>query len=231
MKKLISCLLVLVLCLSMACAVTAAENDFVPSITYKPAPELKPIEGHEDCIIITPVSDAEKSDKIPEDAKRLLLKLYDDILKDKEDFSEVSGLLKLIKEKLGEDKTTNDLVVRDLFDVTALCDDLKTDLPIKLTFNGTFKPDDFVAVVVYQDGKWVLADSVINEDGSITATFNTYGPVAFLVPGEKNEAEGPTGTGDTTNFVLWSVMATLSLMAIVLLFVGYRRNTREAESK
>ena len=47
MKKVICLLIVLMLCLSMAAPAFAAEDDFVPSITYKPNPEIVPVEGED----------------------------------------------------------------------------------------------------------------------------------------------------------------------------------------
>ena len=45
MKRFICLLTVLVLCLSLAAPVFAEEAGFVPSITYKPNPEIVPVEG------------------------------------------------------------------------------------------------------------------------------------------------------------------------------------------
>ena len=44
MKKIISLFIVLMLCLSLAAPAFAAESAFVPSITYKPNPEIVPVE-------------------------------------------------------------------------------------------------------------------------------------------------------------------------------------------
>ncbi|MBP3633289.1 MAG: hypothetical protein J6J43_01810 [Oscillospiraceae bacterium] len=52
MKKLLSMLLVVVLCLSMTATVLAAEDDFVPSITYKPMPEFAGERADDGCLLI-----------------------------------------------------------------------------------------------------------------------------------------------------------------------------------
>ena len=44
MKRVICLLIALVLCLSLAAPVFATEAGFVPSITYKPNPEIVPVE-------------------------------------------------------------------------------------------------------------------------------------------------------------------------------------------
>lgn len=79
MKKIISLMLVLIMCLSIAMPVFAAEDTFVPSISEKDGPQLVTItddEGNpaigkvpdadgnvidyidEDCLVVTPVSQA-----------------------------------------------------------------------------------------------------------------------------------------------------------------------------
>ena len=43
MKRIISLFIILVLCLSLAAPAFATETGFVPSITYKPSPEIVPV--------------------------------------------------------------------------------------------------------------------------------------------------------------------------------------------
>ena len=94
MRRIVSLLAVLVLCISLACPVFAEE--FVPSISDKNAPEIvpgkddegKPVIGrilkdgkvidyiYEGCLLITPVSQAKTSTLIPDDAEALLLDVY-----------------------------------------------------------------------------------------------------------------------------------------------------------
>ena len=47
MKKIICLLTVLVLCMSLVVPAMAAEDSFVPSITYKPNPEIVPVAGED----------------------------------------------------------------------------------------------------------------------------------------------------------------------------------------
>ena len=46
-RKIICTCLALLLCVSLGMPAFAAENDFVPSITYKPNPEVVPVEGED----------------------------------------------------------------------------------------------------------------------------------------------------------------------------------------
>ena len=95
MKKLICLLTVLALAMAFACPVFAAEA-FVPSISDKEEPDIVPddegvigeiwkddevidkVEGG--CLVITPISEAETSTEIPEDAREELLYVYKELL-------------------------------------------------------------------------------------------------------------------------------------------------------
>ena len=48
MRRILSLLIVLVLCLGLAVPAFAAEDGFVPSITYKPNPEVVEVPGEDD---------------------------------------------------------------------------------------------------------------------------------------------------------------------------------------
>ena len=131
MKRGISLLVVLVFCLSLVCPVFA--DEFVPSITDKGAPEIVTIkdnEGkdaigeiidengkvigylYEDCLVITPVSQAKTSTRIPDDAEELLLEVYDKLC---------DGSMSLPYEKFNANLDPAKMVIRDLFDVSWLC--------------------------------------------------------------------------------------------------------------
>ena len=77
MKKFVACLLVLVLCLSTAVTALAETVEFVPSISYKPAPGVvatDPAE-HEGCIVIVPVAEAETSKDLTDKEAETLVNL------------------------------------------------------------------------------------------------------------------------------------------------------------
>lgn len=249
MKKMITGLLTMVMCLAMICPVFAA--DFVESITYKPAPEVvttpdengKKVIGyirdkdgnilsteHEDCILITPVSEAESLGEISHEAMTLLLDTYEEFASGKKKLSEVEGLNELAEKVLGEGKNGDDFVIRDFFDITALCDNFellhKDGNTIDLTFDLGIGADTYMAAMVYVNGEWVLLKNVVNNgDGTVTCTFEDICPVAFLVPGSEVEAEGAPTTGDVngSRIVIWSSAAIVSLLAIVAVTVIYRR--------
>ena len=224
MRKSVSLILVLVLCCAMAVPALAA--DFVPSITYKPDPD---VEGNirfvdEDgdtirildgtCLEITPVSEARNTPESQRsESDKLLLEVYD-ALKD--------GSMKLPQ---------SDLVIRDLVDASLVCGGYHTDpnhveelakpdVYIEITFDlGVGKHTD-VIIYAYVDGKWVEADSVKNNgDGTFTVVFNQICPIAFCV--EDSIFDVPARTGDIIGQYLWVwiVLLVLSVTGIVALVI------------
>lgn len=218
MKKLICMLTVVVLCIALACPVLA--DEFVPSISEKSAPELLSgkvvkdgqtvAELEEDCLLITPVSKANQSDKIPDDAKNMLLSVYAG-LKD--------GTHKI------DSVSSGDMVVRDLFDVTWLCSDHPeivepTGVHVELTFKLGVAKGEKIEVMTYKHGKWnAIVDVVNNGDGTVTCVFEDFCPVAFLVSADAEQ--GPSQTGDDAMLILWiSLMAVAAAGLVVLAIVG-----------
>lgn len=259
MKKLLSLIMVITVMLACTVSAMATEVDFVPSISNKGAPELvvtydengKMVIGvlfdgrggvisneYEDCLIITSVNDAKTSMKIPEDAKKELLKVFEELNAENAKLSEICPELNgIVKEQLGDDWTADDLVVRDLFDITGLCDELNVELPkdgntLELKFDLSLPKDAFITAVVYVDGEWQpIVETKNNGDGTITCVFEEICPVAFLTTGSgtaTNDPEIDTNvnpdsvvTGDTANrIILWSVviLVSLSVMAAMIIY-------------
>ena len=233
MKKIVLCLLALALCLSTAAVSFADQVAFVPSISYKPAPELVKTEpsGHETCVVVTPVAEADTSDKISDADAAILKTVYEELRKDGVKLSEkCAALTALVQEKLGENKTADDLVVRDLFDVSVVCGELETllgeDGALKLTFKSTVAKGEAVFAMVYVDGRWEpVKDAVNNNDGTITLTFTKLCPVAIMVPSSVGSDDAQTG--ESTDTTLWIALMGTSAAAMVALMLVYRRRAEE----
>lgn len=286
MKKMISVLMLVVLCLALVSPVLAAENDFVPSITYKPMPELtgevaddgciivgyvvkdgqrvaevhyddgriyaycdflhEEAEHDHECLVITPLSLAEESKDIPEDARDLLLWVYEQLMKLGMRFIDCPELDASIAANLGEGKTVEDMVVRDLFDVTVVCEELEEYLEpegtvVCLDFDLGLAPNTFVEVVAYKNGKWQMIEAVeVNADGSVTCTtYEHFCPVAFLVPEGTTDAAGAagmaavdadtvapdTGVSAGNDAILWIAIGAASLIGLAVLFVVQRKRS------
>lgn len=235
MKKIIVCLVVAMLCVSMV--VPAFATDFTPSVENKPAPEIvgpgvivgpdgteEPLD--EDCIVITSIFEAIQDFpelKIPETAQELLIWLYQQL---------AAGKMSMPYELHNPAYNSQSMVIRDLFDITFLCGDHpemleKVGVVLTLTFDLGVKPDQDVSVMTYKDGKWNDIEKIVNNgDGTVTCTFEHLCPVAFSVAVDN---DGPTQTGDTNTFSVWGIVALGSLAAIaVLTYVYYRSTKRNA---
>jgi len=220
MKKFISVVAVVILCLSMVCPAFAAADDFVPSAGNKPTPETTEhkivgpdgkdkADVKDECLDLTPLADGDEK----------LKKLYEDLL---------AGGTEDLFEKLGVDP--DKAVIRDLFDLDLLCDDLKDMLDngddLKVVFDLDLGPNDKLYVGSYIDNEWVPAKSVVNNgDGTVTVIFDHVGPVAFVVEGKAGTAP-IIPTGDTANVVLWVGIMVIAAVALVILVVSRRKVMR-----
>lgn len=249
MKRLLTLALAIILMLAITVSASAAQ--FVPSITNKGAPTLivlDQINGNDvvgyiknpdgekvsevfiDCFEIFAVADALNDGEIPENAKIDLKNVYDDLSKSDTKISDVcSELDEVVKKGWGNDKSSNDLVVKDLFYIKKNCNDdvhnIGNGNTVDLTFNVSIDKGVFIAAMVYVDGKWVPVDNCVNNgDGTVTVTFSQICPVAFLVPGssiQQGETVSPV-TSDVSGVITWGIVMVASL-AVIAFLVIYRR--------
>ena len=225
MKKIISLVLVLLLCLSLACPAFAAGTTFVPSISYKDDPDPESAEMNDEnvigCLEVTSITEAkDKSTDITQEDRDLLLDVYGD-LKD--------GSMKL--------PLQGDYVIRELVDVSfkqSVCVEpnhghkewlAQDDTTITVKFDLGVAAGVDVEVLTYINGQWQPIKSVKNNgDGTVTCVFEDICPVAFCVEGNKTDI--PAQTGDTVgqNLILWVVLMVASLAAVVVLLVRRRKH-------
>lgn len=189
MKRFVATALALVMLLALAATAFAAEDQFVPSITYKD--ELEIVEVVSDipvaegasvdaCVVVTSILQAEeKTTDITQEERDLLLEVYDAI---------VAGEMTLPLE--------GEYVIRDLLDISFEHADCRAieehghkdvalkeeNVTISLTFNMGVEPEAEIIVMTYIDGTWTEIVSVVNNgDGTVTCVFEDLCPVAFIV--------------------------------------------------
>lgn len=229
MKRIMFLIVAMTLCISLLASAVFAE-DFVPSIGGKDHPEIVPVGGdvigqiigadgavisdvQSGCLVITPVSEANSSSEIPADAKETLLDVYEKLS---------NGSM-----TLPYDSSVNpdDMVIRDLFDLSFLCTEhpemLNNGGTLKITFDLGVTAGDTVVAMVYVDGKWVQVDLTNNGDGTVSCFFNQVCPVAFAV----KQTETPPYTGDFggNDIAIWSVLMAVSAVALIVCVVFYRK--------
>ena len=240
MKKLVSLLIALVLCLCAVAPVYASE--FVPSIPEKDI-VIVPGEDDEgnptigriidkdgtpiafvylDCLVVTPISKAETAEKIPDDARALLLSVYEQL---------VSGAMELPYHKFSENVDPSTMVIRDLVDISWLCEDhpallASSEYYLELTFALGVDADVFVYVMNYKNDDWnPIASTTNNGDGTVTCLFRHLCPVSFSV---SNVNYAPPQTGDTANLTLWITLMAVSVVALGALVVVLKKSSGRA---
>ena len=245
MKKIIAIVVALMLCAAMVMPAAAAGNEFTPSVSNKPAPEIVPVvdpdgnpaigvlcdgDGqiidyvYEDCLIITPVSEAKTSTEIPDYAEKVLLDVYGKL---------TSGEMTIPYEKHDSKLNTGNMVIRDLFDATFICTEHPDMLEpqgvtLRIIFDLNVAKDVEVYAMTYKNNEWnPIVSTVNNGDGTVTCTFEKLCPVEFSV---KTAEEPPVQTGDDSgkDLLLWGSVAAVALVAIVVLaVVGFRGKKAE----
>lgn len=242
MKRVISVLAILVLCVNLFVPVLA--DEFVPSIEEKDKPQIVTIkdgEGkdaigeildangnvidylYEDCLVITPLAKAKTSTLIPDEAEEILLDAYKDL---------VDGVVNMPYEKFNENLDPEKMVIRELYDVSWLCGEESgyedhPDHPtlvepkgvvVRITFDINVGKNVKVYTMSFKHGGWnPIVSTVNNGDGTVTCTFEDFCPVAFSVG--TNYQQPPAQTGDTRMPGLWIAVMSVSVVALAALLI------------
>ena len=170
MKKVITAVVALVVCLSLIGIAVAAGENFVPSITYKGQPEITAVEGIEDVACLRIVPYAERETKLSAEEAALLEEVY-------------------TKLESGELTLPTEGVVREFLDVALTCDHdhaaqfAAGEIAITVTFDLGVEADEIVNIYSYHNNgngyEWVEAMVVNNGDGTVSVTFTKLCPVAI----------------------------------------------------
>lgn len=239
MKKLFGLILALILCFSLVGSAFA--EDFVPSIGAKPAPELVPIEdndgktaiavikdkngnpvcySYDGCLLITPIAEAETSTSIPDDARELLMDVYEQL---------VAGTMTIPTTLINPDITEGYMVIRDLFDVTYLCDECPEELEkegvvLELVFDVGVKADEEIYTFMYKNEEWTLLPTTNNGDGTLTVVTEHLCPIALAV--YTGPELPPVEEGFNWLYVL---IAAGVLLIIVLIIIFSKRDKKKKD--
>lgn len=241
MKRFFAIITVVMMCISLAVPALAAQ-EFMPSVTNKPAPEIVPVtdgdgnphlgiirdkEGKvigyvdEECLIITPVSEVDTSTEIPEASKTVLKDVYGKL---------TSGEMTIPYEKHSSKLDSSKMVIRDLFDATLVCEECPDLLEpegvtLELIFDLNVEPGVNVYAMTYKNNEWnPIVKTVNNGDGTVTCVFEKLCPVEFSI----DTANTPNiSTGDSAFTSVWGIIAIVSLLAIVALTVVYRMDAKK----
>ena len=242
MKKLVSWLLMLMLCILVAAPVSAA-NGFTESVPDKDAPDLvteEDEEGHiwigevnntegeavsrveEKCLVITSVAKLGEAGEITEEAAEKLAMVYQGL---------TDGTMEIPYEEWGLDPES--MVIRDLFDVSWSCDDhpdlvAPEGVVVVLTFDLGIAPDETVYAAAYKNEQWSqIVQCTNNGDGTVTGVFENFCPVAFMTSVTVADLEVPA-TGDTmgSDMMVWVAVMGVAVVAMVVFLVLRRKSIR-----
>ena len=233
MKKIICLFIALAMCLSIAMPVFATEaNDFVPSITYKPEPEVVPVkdENGEDaaavirnangdvvdyvevaCLEFTPIADVKGEGN--DDVEKLLLDVYKGLN---------DGSLAIPYEKFDKNLNPADMVVRDLFDIRWVGDENRVlegnTIDITFDLGVVAEAEIFVATFDETTKEWSpIVKTVNNGDGTVTCTFEHFCPVSFSM--SLNGRTAPVDDAQAANLLPWIIILPLAVIAFVVIVV------------
>lgn len=237
MKRVFACIAMLAVLISLCVPAFAAEAEFTPSVSGKPGPVVVPTidddgnpamgvirdkDGNPihyvgmDHLIITGISEAETSTKIPADAKALLLDVNAKLM---------DGSMQIDYTKHGDELKNKKLVIRDLFDATFVCDDCppileEEGVTLEITFDIGIAKDVDVYTMTYKNSDWnPIVSTVNNGNGTVTCVFEKLCPVEFSVI--EGDLTPPTGTGDKPVDAKWFIIGGIALAAIVALTVVF----------
>ena len=247
MKKLVIFLLIFLLILSSFA--TAFATGYLPSVSYEETPPIVVIEEengnevigyvenaegeqvskeYDYSILITPVADAvNNTSKLSEEDEKLLVETYQTLSSEDTKLADIIPELdEIAKIALGANATADDFVVRELFSITIISEDLNTRLNVEgnaltLTFKIDLAEDEFLTVFTYKDGKWEEVKEVINNNnGTVTVKFEHFCPVLFLT-GRRAEA-----VNTVNNFVLLAMLCSVAVIVPISVFWFLNRKTK-----
>lgn len=216
------------------------EQDTVAVIVHTETDKVAK-EIHESKLIITSVANKDTSTEIPAEAKKDLDKAYEDFSAKNKKISQVipadvnKAITNTVKEEIGAEKTADDLIVRDLFDVTLICDESNELLVddahhLLLTFSLGIKKDEFITVIKFnpEKDKWETIRSVVNNgDGTVTCEFDHLCPIAFLV--EKTASNSAQTGDDSVSIYVWIAVAAAAAALIVVLIIAKSKKEKSAQ--
>ena len=207
MKKILASVMALVMVATLTVSVFAA-GAFLSSPTNNHT-TLEDYSFSDNCgaeLILTPYGDR---DQLDDATRKTLEEAYDSIASN----SDLSKIVEGLKE-YAESKSVDPSAVKvsDLFNLSYKgCDDHGNH-----TYTAKMKPEyvkNFVGVMQYVDGKWILIKDVRIENGYLIMTSSYYGPTAILVSG------GSPVTGDAFPwiYVVLMVVSAAGLATVVVL--------------
>ena len=235
MRRIVCLLTVLLLCVGLAMPVFAAEDDFVPSITYKPEPDIVPVDDdyigiirderdeiigyiEHGCLKITPIAHVwDEKIEVAKEIEELLLFVYNALNDDS---------MKIPYEKHEAELDAEHMVIRDLFDIRWVCEEHremfeKEGVTLELIFDLGVVADAEIYVMTYDEEteEWSpIVSTVNNGDGTVTCSFDELCAVEFSMP-VAAAASASVETVQTASVLPWFVLMVAAALGVVAIVV------------
>lgn len=155
---------------------------FTPSVQQKGAPTVE-----QTGVRVTALVDLSKASKEVQETVEEAYK----VIAEAESLEEAVPTLADVLKEMDTDLTAEDLVVRDLFYLELekeLEETLEKEKEVAISFEVEgMEADDFLMVMVFVDGEWVIVDAEnveMGEEEEVTVTFEAVGPIAFVTEKE-----------------------------------------------
>lgn len=248
MKRVTCLMIALAVCLSLSVPVFATQNDdFVPSITYKPSPEIITVtdpEGNEaigvirnkdgeildyvdhGCLLITPIAHIWDTEvEVPEEVEKLLTFVYEELNENEMEipYDKHEGL----------DLDGKTMVIRDLFDARWTCEEHRAMIEaegvyFEITFDLGVAADTSIYVMTYDEEakEWSpVVKTVNNGDGTVTCTFEHLCAIEFSMP--MATATVPAEDAASMPIWPWILILVVAVAAIIVIIVS-KKNKKES---
>lgn len=202
MKKIVVILSAILLVVALAVPSFAA--GFTPSVEQKGAPTVvsaTDADGNafaDGEVIVTPVSAADSADAAIADG----LKAAYEQIKAAATLTDIAPSIGDYLKEIGSEASVEDLVVRDLFDVSVTGVAAESS-PITVRFNlGLSQSATLIVLHNYEGSNWEIIpdDRVVqNADGTVDVTFDSLSPIAFVVDSTETDTSASTDANAPTS--------------------------------
>lgn len=202
MKKIVVILSAILLVVALAVPSFAAS--FTPSVEQKGAPTVvsaTDADGNaiaDGEVIVTPVSAADSADAAIADG----LKAAYEQIKAAATLTDIAPSIGDYLKEIGSEASVEDLVVRDLFDVSVTGAAAESS-PITVRFNlGLSQSATLIVLHNYEGSNWEIIpdDRVVqNADGTVDVTFDSLSPIAFVVDSTETDTSASTDANAPTS--------------------------------
>lgn len=219
MKKVLACILSLILVVALSVSVMA--TGFVKSPVLNDAPEIKGFETEVDhtCgydLAITPYED--RAD-LADEAKQEIETAYEDIKANADLTKMVADLAKVAEDKKIEKEN---LAVSQLFDISEEeCAEHADHGTVTIHLTADLK--NFVALLHKTDAGWVVVSSATLVDAeTLKFSVDELSPFAIVVDATE---ESNVSTGDNANLALYISLMAVSAVALVVVVVLMKKKS------